>query len=141
MRDLGPVKNVVHSASAGTGRTGERRFVSFGGASGFSLGPLTFLGHATLTDTELSRGVKRGWNARAEAGWLVAKRMETKLAYEWSDPNDARHGDERSRIGVRLDPVLSRHVRAGVCYRKLQGPDTVAGANADEIGIEINVSF
>jgi hypothetical protein len=138
---IGVAENVVASASIGTGSVGERRFYAYTGSSRFSVGPLSFLGHASLVDTDLGRGFKRSWNARAEASWLLARRLDTKLAYEWSDPNDNRNGDERSRIAIRVDPLIHGQVRAGVGYRKLSGPANRPGSNADEVALELHVSF
>jgi hypothetical protein len=138
---LGLAENLVASASIGTGSVGERRFYAYTGSSRFSVGPLSFLGHAALVDTDLGRSFKRSWNARAEASWVFARRLDTKLAYEWSDPNDEQHGDERSRIALRVDPLIHGQVRAGVGYRKLSGPANRPGANADEVALELHVSF
>jgi hypothetical protein len=138
---IGPVKNVVASASAGTGHAGDRRIYTYTGSGRFSLGPFSLLGHGARVDTEMPRGTRRSWSARAEAGWLVAGRLDAKLGYEWLDPNDERPGDERRRIGVRLDPVLHERIRTGVCYRKLTGPDNRPGANADEVALELALTF
>jgi len=138
---VGPVENVIASASVGTGSIGEQRFYAYSGSSRFSVGPLSFLGHAALVDTELGRGFKRSWSARAEASWLLARRLDTRLTYEWSDPNDEQRGDERARIAIRVDPLINRHLRAGVGYRKLSGPADRRDSNADELALELHVSF
>ena len=138
---VGLAENVIASASVGTGSIGEQRFYAYTGSSRFSVGPLSFLGHGALVDTEFGRGVKRSWSARAEASWLLGRRLETRLAYEWSDPNDEQRGDERARIAIRVDPLIHRHLRAGVGYRKLSGPANRPDSNADELALELHVSF
>jgi hypothetical protein len=138
---FGRLTSVFTTASVGTGSVGERRFYSYSGSSRFSIGRLTLVGYGALVSTEQARGVKRTWNARAEAGWRLARRLDTKWAYEWLDPNEKRRGDERTRFGVRLDPVFDGPVRGGVAYRKLRGPGHGSAASADELAIEIQVSF
>ena len=138
---VGPATNLLASASAGTGSSDARRYYAYSSASRLSLGPLSLLGHAAVVDTEISRGFKRSWSARAEAGFRVTELMDTKLAYEWLDPNAKRRGDEYARIGLRIDPVLEHNIKVGVAYRNIGDSRVGPSTGAHEIAFELNATF
>jgi hypothetical protein len=138
---LGPASNVVASASAATSEAGGRRAYAYTGASGFSLGPLSFVGRGAVVERLSPNGPKRSWSAHAQARWLVAGWFDTRLAFERFDPDHRRHGDERNRISIGVEPSFERHVRARVCYRVIDGPRNRRANGADELAFEVHVSF
>lgn len=138
---VGPATNVVARASAGTGHSGDRPFRSYAAASRLSLGSLTLLGRGALVETETRGGPRRSWSGRAEASWRTLGALDTRLAFEWLDPDSSRRGDERSRFGVGVDPLLHPRVRAHVCYRRLSGPAQGRGSKADELAFELRMTF
>jgi len=140
--DVGPFKGLEVGGSFATDEPGDTRYYASTLYGGLSVGPLTLLTQAAYLDTDAAGGGAIGtWVAYGEANWLIAGWLNTKVAFDWADPDDDTDEDDRNRVSFGLEPFLDRFVQVRLFYRVLNGPETSANQNRDELTLEMHLFF
>jgi hypothetical protein len=139
--EAGPFQGIMLGASAATDEPGDTQFDAYTTYGGFSVGPLAVLGQGALVDTDVDGDSTKTWVAYGEANWLLAGWINTKVAFDWADPDDGTDEDERNRVSFGFEPFLDRFLQVRLFYRVLNAPEDDVERNRDELILELHGFF
>ena len=138
---VGPFQGLYLGGSLAYDEPDGDRLGEYTGYAGFSVGPLSVLGQGVLVDSDVNGASNKQWIAYGEANWLLFGWMNTKVAFDWTDPSDSTSSDTRNRFSIGLEPFLDQFLQLRLFYRVYNGPKNNLQANRDELLIEAHVLF
>ena len=139
--EVGPFANLMAGASAAHDKPNSNEalwLTAFGGAS---VGRWTLLAQSTFVDSETSGETTKSWAASGEANYLWQDWINTKVVFDFYDPDDDQAEDARNRVSLGIEPFIDRFLQLRVFYRVLNGPENQPQYNRDELTLEAHLFF
>ena len=138
---VGPFQGLYLGGSVAYNEPDGGRLGEYTGYAGFSVGPLAVLGQGVLVDSKDDGDSNQQWIAYAEANWLLFGWINTKFAFDWTDPDQSASDDARNRFSIGLEPFLDQFLQVRLFYRVYNGPKNNLSANRDELLLEAHLFF
>ncbi len=148
--DVGPFNGLMLGASAARHEPKGLQLLSYTGFGGFSVGRWTVLAQGVYLDNERRAtdgfGVQSVedtalWASYVELNYLLNDWLNTRIAFDYMDPDDQVSNDERTRWSIGVDPFIDRFIQIRIFYRVWNGPENQPQLNRDELALEGHLLF
>lgn len=124
-------------------KTDTARRVMYGPFAGLSFGRMTLLGELDIIeDRDAASGVTTTQLAVfSSLNVLLVRGVNFKLSYEFLDPDTDIDENERTRLVIGIEPVITQFLQVRLFYRLNDSIPQRPAEAADEVRLEVHVFF
>lgn len=124
--------------------------MSYAAYGGLSAGKWTFLVQASILDFERNATDALGntfadnnlaYAFYGEANYLLRGWINTKVAFDWYEPDSSKSEDALNRVSIGIEPFLDRFLQLRLFYRVYNGPEDQPATNRDTLTLEAHLFF